>query len=147
MSALLATTVAGKIVIQGILTKHLAIGLAVLILLMVLPALFDPKKFRSAVDEFLNAGNVVMRLSALFTLLLAFLILNTRWKINFSSWTAVLVVIGYLVLLKSVVRLWFPEFSRNMVRKWMHKDYGVYLMAFLGLVIALGLGYLGIWVY
>ena len=138
---------AGKIVIQGILTKHLAIGLAVLILLMVLPALFDPKKFRVAVDEFLIAGNGVMRLSALGTLLIAFLILNTRWKINFSSWTAVLVVIGYLVLLKSVVRFWFPEFSRNMVRKWMHKDYGVYLMAFLGLVIALGLGYLGIWVY
>ncbi|MBI4995186.1 hypothetical protein HZC21_06150 [Candidatus Peregrinibacteria bacterium] len=138
---------AGKIVMQGILTKNLAIGLSVLILLMVLPALFDPKKFRAAVDEFLNAGNAAMRLNALYLLLIAFLILNTRWKLNFKSWNAVLGVIGYLILLKGIIRFWFPELSRNIIRKWMHKDYGVYLMAFIGLIIALGLGYLGIWVY
>lgn len=141
------TATTGKTVIQGILTKNLAIGLAVLILLAVLPALFDPKRFRSAVDEFLNAGNVVMRLTGIIILLIAFLILNTRWKLNFQSWNAVIGVLGYLMLIKGIVRLWFPELSRNIIRKWMHKDYGVYLMALFGLIIALGLGYLGIWVY
>lgn len=141
------TAAAGKTVIQGMLTKNLAIGISVLMLLAVLPALFDPKKFRSAVDEFLNAGNAVMRLTGLFLLLVAFLILNTRWKLNFQSWNAVIGVLGYLILLKGIIRLWFPEVSRNIIHKWMHKDYGVYLMAFFGLIIALGLGYLGIWVY
>lgn len=136
-----------KTVIQGIPMSHIAIGLAVLIFVFTLPAIFDPKKFRHSIDEFFSAGNAVLRTAALFHFLVAFLILNTHWTIKFSSTRSIMTVLGYLLLLRGIVWIWFPDFVREKARKFLQKEYSVYVMGFAGLAFTVGLGYLGWWVY
>lgn len=141
MHAMLAAT------IQGIPLSLTAIWIAAIMLIMILPAILDPKKFKAAVNDFLNGGDSLMRVTALFCFLMAFLILHRRWTVDFSSNRSIMAVLGYLIALKGVIRFWFPGFSRKMIHKFINSQYGFYIGTFLGLVIALGLGYLGIWMY
>lgn len=136
-----------KTVVYGMPMSHVALALSALCFIIALPAIFDPKKFRGAVEDFLNSGNSVIRIAGLFDLLIAFFILNTHWTIKLSSARSIMTVIGYLLFIKGVVRLWFPGFVREKARKFLQKDSSVYVIGFLGLVFAIGLGYLGWWVY
>ena len=136
-----------KTVIQGIKLNHLAVWLALVALVVVIPALFNPKKFKDAMLEFANAGNVVMRLAALTHLLIAFLILNTHKLIDTANPRSIMAVLGYLIFLRGVVWLWWPNWVRERIKRVMNKNYGVHLMGFVALVFAVLLGYLGIWVY
>ncbi|GEM_PF-6910400 len=136
-----------KTIVYGIPMSHIALGLSALCFLFVIPAIFDPKKFRQNLEEFFNAGNSLLRVAALFHLLVAFFIINTHWTIKFSSTRSIMTVLGYLIFLRGVIWLWFPGFVREKARKFLQKDYSIYVMGFLGLVFAVGLGYLGLWVY
>lgn len=136
-----------KTIIQGIPMSHIALGLAVLVLVFTLPAIFDPKRFRQSIEEFFSAGNAVLRVTALFHLLVAFLILNTHWTIKLSSSRSIMTVLGYLLVLRGIAWIWFPDFVREKAKKFLQKDSSVYVMGFFGLVFAVGLGYLGWWVY
>ena len=89
-----------KYVTRGLKPSHLAIFMAVLVLLFVIPALFDQKKFRAALEEFMNAGNPLMRVVGFVDLLLAFLLLNTHKSLNFASPLSFLALLGYLLALK-----------------------------------------------
>lgn len=141
------TTLAVRTVTSGIPLSHLAIGLSLMGFIFVLPALFDPKKFREAVLEFFGSNHVFMRIVALFHLLVAFLILNTRWTLNWNSKQSILVLVGYLILLRGVMWLWFPEFVSKMARRFLQKEWFVPAMSVVGLLVMAGIGYLGIWVY
>lgn len=144
-------TLAVTRVINGISLSHLAIALSVLSFTMVLPALLEPKKFREAVEEFFSSSNALIRTAAFFHLLVGFLIINSRWSITFDSWKnflwSLMAILGYLMLARGIVWLWFPNFVKNKSRKFLQKENSVYIMAFVGLLFAFGLGYLGIWVY
>lgn len=136
-----------KKIIQGIPMSHIAIGLAVLCLLFALPALFEPKKFRAALEEFFNGGSALMRVTALFHLLIAFLILNTHWTVKLDSSRSILTIIGYLILLRGIIWLWSPSAVKQLQHKFMQKNSSVAVIAILGLLFAIGFGYLGIWIY
>lgn len=137
---------AARTVIQGIPMSHIALGIAVLLLIYVLPALYDPRKFRAAVEEIMGS-NIAIRMSAFICFIIAFLILNTHWTVSMSSNRSIMTIIGYLLIVKGAIRLWFPEIVRKMGRKFMQKDSHIYVFAILGLLIALGFGYLGLKVY
>lgn len=126
--------------------SHIAMGVSVLILLIVLPALVNPKAFRRVMEEFFS-NDLAVRASGLVALFIAFFILNTHWTVKLNSTRSIMTVLGYLLVLKGILRVWFPGFSRKMVTKFFKNDSGVYLLASLGLIIGLGVGYLGIWVY
>lgn len=133
-------------VIYGMPMSHISIGLSILLLILILPAIYDPKKFRTAMEEFL-ANNVNIRISGIFALFIAFLILNTHWTVKLNSTRSIMTVVGYLLLLKGIIRIWFPGWVKTMCRKFLQKDANIYILAAIGLVFALGIGYLGIWVY
>lgn len=138
-------------VINGISLSHLAIALSALSFIMVLPALLEPKKFREAVEEFFGSSNALIRTASLFHLFVGFLIINSRWSIKLDSWKnflwSLMAILGYLMLARGIVWLWFPNFVKNKARKFLQKESSVYAVAAVGLIFALGLGYLGIWVY
>lgn len=140
-----------KKVINGIPLSHLALGLSVMSLIFVLPALFDPKKFREAMVEFFSGSNALIRTAAFIHLFIAFLILNTKWSIKLNTGKntllSIMSIFGYLILARSIIWLWFPDFVKNKARKFLSKESSVYIVAFLGLLFTFGLGYLGIWVY
>lgn len=136
---------AAKTVIQGIPLSHTTLGLALIMFAVALPAFISPKKFHAAMEDFLNAGNAVLRLSGLFILLMAFLILNTRWKFLGSSKLNIMVVVGYLMVVKGLLRLWFPEYTRSVGHKIMQKPWSVYAIGSSALILALLFGYLGLY--
>lgn len=140
------TMLAAK-VINGMSLSHLAMAIAVFYLLILLPALVEPKKYKAAMEEFIGSGNTLIRMASVFYLLLAFLILNTRWTVNFSSSRSIMAALGYLLLIKGAVWLWFPNFARKNIKRLMANKPLWFFAAFFGFVIALGLGYLGLWVY
>lgn len=135
-----------KTVIQGIKIEHLSIALAILLLLFALPALFDPKRFREAAKDFF-ASSPLVRLAGFLFLIVAFLILNTHRGINLNSARSIMAALGYLIAIKGVVWLWFPGFARKFAMKKFENDARVYIFAFVCILAAVGLGYLGIWVY
>ena len=127
--------------------SHIAMGLSLLFLLILLPALFDPKKFKAAVEEFLSLGNGAIRMTAFIPFFIAFFILNTHWTVKLGSSRSIMTVLGYLLLLKGLVRFWFPSYSHKMIKKFLANDKFYYAGVAIGLVVALGIGYLGVWVY
>lgn len=134
-------------VISGIPMSHIALGLSVVCFLYALPALIEPKKFREALEEFFNLHNAAFRLAAFFHLLVAFLILNTHWTVKLSSTRSIMTVVGYLLLIRGILWLWFPDFVKWTSKKIILKENGVYVIAFVSLLLGAGFGYLGIWVY
>lgn len=136
-----------KTIIQGIPMSHIALALGILVLIMVLPIFYSPKKFKSAMEDFLNSGNTALRMVALAELLAAFIILNTHWTIKLNSTRSIMTVIGYLLALRGVIQMWFPAFIRQKTIKWLQKDLYIYVMGVVGLLIGGGLIYLGNWVY
>lgn len=140
MMTLLATT---KIV-SGIPLNHLAIAISVTTFLFVLPALFDPQKFREAMIEFFSASNALIRTAGVFHLLFAFLILNSRYTLQYHV-RSLVPLVGYLVLGRGIIWLWFPGFVKRIARRFLEKDWMLYLMALVGILFALGFGYLGFW--
>lgn len=144
MISLLATT---RVVASGIPLSHLAIGLSIMGFIFVFPALFDPKKFREAMLEFFGSHHVFLRMVAIMHLLIAFLILNTRWSINLQSKQSIMPIIGYLIFLRGVIWFWFPGFVAQTARRFLQKEWFVPAISVIGLFVMLGIGYLGIWVY
>lgn len=134
-------------IVNGLPMSHIAIGLAFIALVFLLPALFAPKKWKEACENFLKSDDAVFRVAALFHFIIAFFILNTHWSISLKSSRTIMTVLGYLLLLRGILWIWVPGWVKNMGRKFLAKEWSLYLMIFFGLVFTLGLGYLGIWVY
>lgn len=139
------TTVAATI-ISGVPMSHTALALGIVCLLLALPAFFDPKKFKVAMEEFYSAGKPVMRLTAFVFFGVAFFILNSHWSITKNS-RGLLTLLGYLLALKGVAWLWFPGWVSKMKLRWLQKPYVPYLAGVLLFVVGIGLAYLGLRVY
>lgn len=142
MPTLLATNV-----IQGIPMSHISLGLAIFCLIIAIPAFYNAKKYREAFEDFFNSGNASIRIAAILYFAIAFVILNTHWTIKLSSNRSIMTVLGYLLALHGVIWMWFPSFTRKQVIKFMQNNSMLYAVAGVLTLVAIGLGYLGIWVY
>lgn len=141
-------TMAKANVLQGIPLMHIAIGLSVILLIIAFPAFFNPKKFRQAVEEFYSLNNATIRLASFVYFFLAFLIFNTnKFAIKFTTWRSVMTVIAYIAVLHGLAFLWFPEFTKRTGLKFFKTETGVYVIGIITFLVALGIGYLGLWVY
>lgn len=138
---------AAKTVIQGIPMSHISIGLSAYVLLVALSAFYKPKKFREAIHEFLNSGSAIIRIGAILCFFIAFIILNTHWTVKVWSDRSIMTVLGYLIVLKGIILFLSPDLVRRMANKILQTDKSVYIVAVVSLIIGLGTGYLGIWIY
>lgn len=142
-----ATVSGGQTFIQGISMSHMAIFISILMFAVLIPALFAPKKFKAAVEEFLDMGNAMIRFSSVFLFLVAFFVINSHWSVRVWSNRSILSVFGYLLVIKGLCHLWFPEFVRRSTKKFLNSPEAIFLISILGLLVAAGIGYLGFWTY
>jgi len=86
-----------------------------------------------------NAG--LLMLSSIINLFLGlFIVLNhNTWEL---SWKVALTILGYLILLKGILNLFFPRCMLKMTKKYMEKDIFVY-SGVISLVLGLYLLYHG----
>ncbi len=126
---------------------HIALGLAVLHLIVAIPALFDQKKFREGMLELIDSSNVVLRGVGFIHLLIAFFIFNTHWTVKLDDSRSIMTVLAYLMVFKGLMCIWFTNAFRALVRSFVKKNYSALLGGFLSLAVAVGLGYLGRYVY
>lgn len=139
----MTTILAAAKVITRIPMSHTALALGIICFLLAVPAFFDPKKFKAALEEFYNAGKPVMRLTAFVFFGVAFLILNSHWSITKNA-RGILTVLGYLLALKGIAWLWFPGWVSKMKLRWLQKPNMPLLIGVVLLLASIGLVYLGI---
>lgn len=124
----------------------LLIAMAVLLAVIMIPAILNTKKWQKAMKK-TASDEVSIRILSFFTLLVSFLFLSVHWKLT-GGWFIIIPIIGWLALIKAVVYLWWPEFVYTMAKKTYLKSEGMTaLIAFLGLVIAIGLTYVALYIY
>lgn len=126
--------------------SFLLIALAVYCAVILIPALLYPKKFISETKTLLTNIEFT-RFTGLYGLLISFLFLSVHWKFN-DGWYMLISIIGWLAFIKSVVRLWWPKYVAKMAKKWtISSEKSVTLWSFVGLLFAIGLVYIALYVY
>jgi len=125
--------------------SFLLISFSVLMAVMLIPAILFTKEFQKATKKMMADENMV-RMSGIISLIFAFLFLSVHWKFT-GGWFIVIPIIGWLAFLKGVIRLWSPKFAKKSTDKFMKSETAVGLMAFLGLLIAIGLTYVALYIY
>ena len=86
--------------------SFLLFALAFIILVIGVPALFVPSKFMKVVGGMVKDPNLV-RLFSLWQLLVAFFFLAV-YPLFTGGWLVLISLLGWIMLIKSVVGLWFP---------------------------------------
>jgi len=86
--------------------SFLLFALAFIILVIGVPALFVPSKFMKVVGGMVKDTNLV-RLFSLWQLLVAFFFL-AAYPLFTGGWLMLIALLGWIMLIKSVVGLWFP---------------------------------------
>lgn len=133
-----------KTITNGIPLTHISFAFSALCFITILPAIFDPKKFREALDEFFSSSNAVIRLSSMVHFFLAFLILNSKWSLNLKDALTLTVMtgFGYLLLVVGVLWFWSPILIKVTIRRILQKEASIYVLAVLGILMGTGFGYL-----
>lgn len=127
--------------------SHIAFGLAALCLTIAVPALFNQKKFREAMAEFFDAPRTTLRGAGFANLIIAFFIFNTHWTVKLNESRSIMTVLAYLLVFRGIMCIWFTDAVRTLGRTFLKKSYSGILIGFIHLALAVGLGYLGRYVF
>jgi hypothetical protein len=126
--------------------SFLLIALAVLMAILFIPAILSTKKFQKAMKKFFSKEELI-RLVGLFTLLSSFLFLSVHWKFT-GGWFMLVPILGWLMLIKGISYIWFPEFTYSIMKKTLLKSEALTgVMAFVELLLAIGLTYVALYIY
>ncbi|MFA4891699.1 MAG: hypothetical protein WC604_05140 [Candidatus Gracilibacteria bacterium] len=122
----------------------LLIGLAIFMAAICIPAILSPEKWQKEVKKIVSNESLV-RILSLFAFLVSFLFLSLHFKFT-GGWLIIIPIVGWLVLLKALVLLWFPALPYEMAKKtYLHSEGATALISFIGLVIAIGLTYVALY--
>ena len=95
-------------------------------------SLFRRKAFVSMLDEFF-ASRALLALSG-FIILSVGLAIIIGHPVYTLDWRGLITLVGYLALVKGVVRIWYPNFLRSFAKKLVHN----YFPAMLAIILILG---------
>ena len=123
----------------------LLIAISVLMAVMLIPAILFTKQFQKIMKD-MHSDEKTVRMTGMFSLLISFLFLSVHWKFT-GGWFIVIPIIGWLSFVKGVLRLWMPKYVNKMTQKFFKSETTVGLMAFVGLLIAIGLTYVALYIY
>jgi len=112
---------------------------------MLIPAILFTKQFQKIMKD-MHSDEKTVRMTGMFSLLISFLFLSVHWKFT-GGWFIVIPIIGWLSFVKGVLRLWMPKYVNKMTQKFFKSETTVGLMAFVGLLIAIGLTYVALYIY
>lgn len=94
-------------------------------LLIVGVALFFKRSFlREVLQDFYSSPGLIL-ITSIINLILGLLIVLSHniWEFN---WTTIITIIGYLTLFKGICHLFFPEWAKKMLAKFIEKEIFVY---------------------
>jgi hypothetical protein len=124
----------------------LLIGLAVLMAAMFIPAILSTKKWQKAMKKIVS-DTTTLRLLSMILFIMSFLFLSVHWKFN-GGWFIVIPIIGWLTLVKALTYLWFPEHIYKLAKKvYLKSENTASLLAFIGLLLSIGLTYVALYIY
>lgn len=116
-------------------------GLAVLCLVICLPGLVNPKRYRKEMIR-MAKDETTVRIYGMFALVIGFLFLSVQWKFdNGKNWMMIIPIIGWLSILKGIVYNWSPEFVKHKIKMFFGDDSKVTLWSVLGTILAVALAY------
>ena len=114
-------------------------GLAILIAIMYIPAVLNPKTFRKEMISLCSDRKSLYVLSGVI-LLMGFLILSVEYNLKaVSGWNMLVPLIGWATILKSAIFIWCPDFIKNQVKTMYNNDQQVRILAVFVLLISVGL--------
>ena len=122
--------------------SFLLFALAFIVLVVCVPALFVPSKFSKVMTEFLKNASLV-RVVSLWTLLVAFFFL-AAYPLFTGGWLMVISILGRLMLIKSVVGLWFPVWLYKKFAYMCASKTGIMVMGACSLVFSIVLVWIGL---
>jgi hypothetical protein len=124
----------------------LLIGLAIFMAAFLIPAILSTKKWQKAMKKSFSDESQV-RMMSMFSFIFAFLFLSVHWKLT-GGWFIIIPIIGWISLAKGLALLWWPGFAYKMAKKtYLESETLTALIGFLGLVIAIGLTYVALYLY
>lgn len=106
-----------------------------------LPALASPSKFGKVASGILSDKND-SRLIGLYILLLSFITLSVHWRLT-SDWLLTVSILGWLLFIKGLVYLWFPEVAQAKT-KLLKDTAAISLVGLIGTGVAVFLLYVGV---
>lgn len=126
--------------------SFLAVLLGVALVITRLPGIFYPREFYKALKPFMKE-EPFLRMFAILPLLFSVSILVQVGR-PVWDWTALMTVLGWLLLLGAVFLMWWPHVIQKKIMKTFFKSEGVTAFACLvGVALGVGLIYLGLYVY
>jgi len=113
--------------------------------IVLIPAILYPKRFLKAIDE-IQKNSALTRITGMIAMIMAFLFLSVHWKFT-GGWYVLIPILGWAALLKGATRLLAPEWVYKMTKKWLKSETLISWMAFVGLLMAIGMTYVALYIY
>lgn len=118
----------------------LAKVLGLYLLIMAIAMLVNGQRFRNMVNEV--SGNALIFFSGIMALIIGILIVVSH-NIWVTDWRVIITIIGWLALIKGIVRLLFPEFVMKKVRVFVENNTAYYIITIILLIVGIYLVYAG----
>ncbi|MBT3864478.1 hypothetical protein HOE67_04450 [Candidatus Peregrinibacteria bacterium] len=126
--------------------KLLLVAFAIMMIIVLFPALLNPKKFQKAIKQMVS-DEAQTRLLGLWILTISFLFLSVHWKLT-GGWYIIIPIIGWLALIKGCIYIWFPKTIQKIAKKvWLKSENKTGILAFIDLLAIIALLYIGIYIY
>lgn len=122
--------------------KLLLCWIATLIIVLVLPAIFAPKRFLKASLAFVKNKELV-RLTGLFYGVIALIFLSVKMDFT-GGWLMIIPIFGWIMALKGLIAIWFPGCAEKKIKK-VNKSISV-VMWIVDLIVALWIVYVALYI-
>lgn len=122
--------------------KFLLISLSIYIFILIIPGIISPNYFRKSYKKLYSEADYI-RILAMFALLFGFLFLSVNY-IPTNDISAIIPILGYLMVIKGIVLFWFPNLSKAKVKFLFSSDRTTALWCLLALAVGLGLLYVAV---
>lgn len=123
----------------------LLIAISVLMAVILIPAILFTKEFQKIIKD-MTSDTKTVRMMGMFSILISFLFLSVHWKFT-GGWFIIIPIMGWLAFLKGVFYLWMPKYEYKITQKFFKSETIIGLMAFVGLLVAIGLTYVALYIY
>lgn len=122
------------------LSVFIAQAIGCYLFLVCLAMLVHQQRYKKTIGEFLGSQPMVT-FSGMMWLVVGLLIVISH-NVWMSEWPAVVTVVGWVILIQALVRIFFPESYSHMMKELMAKV-GFTLMCWIGLLVGLYLIWVG----
>jgi len=119
----------------------LAQALGIYLLIVSISMFLNPAQYKIMINEIANMPSMLF-LSGIMALIIGILIVITH-NVWVADWRVIITLLGWLSLLKGIIRVMFPMFALRAMKKFMHNMSNYYVVAFIALLLGGYLSFFG----